>query len=61
MSTSTSSAGASDSGIGRCWGGGGGTSDLERLTSAALLQEVESRRFREQGLRKSSARVVILP
>jgi hypothetical protein len=30
---STSSAGASDSGIGRCWGGV--PSDLERLTSAA--------------------------
>jgi hypothetical protein len=56
----TSSAGASDSGIDRCWGGG--TSDLERLSSSAgrggaLLQEVESRQFRERWLRKRSAEV----
>jgi hypothetical protein len=40
-----------------------GASDLERLSSAgrggggALLQEVESRRFRERWLRKRSAQV----
>jgi hypothetical protein len=55
---STSSAGASDSGIGRCWGGG--ASDLERLTSVAGMGG-SAAGVVEEELGSSSIDAIVVP